>query len=231
MSVVNFNKFQNKDTLASALSNEICNLLALSLKQGGRASLILSGGNTPKKLFEKLSLCDINWNKVIVSLCDERWVDTQNIDSNEYLIKTSFLKNYARNANFIGMYEKDKTLKQASIDYENRIKQELLPFDIVILGMGTDGHMASLFPNNEKFEQAFGLNNKFCLDVTQKTPKYQRLSLTNRAILKAKHIFLHFEGKEKLRIYNLALKTNDINKYPISSIINQKIKNIEVYFA
>lgn len=228
---VKIHQFSNSDILADDLSKEICRVLVDAIKKYGGASLALSGGSTPLRLFDKLSFCDIPWNKVVVSLCDERWVDTQNIHSNEYLIKTNLLKNFAKEAKFIGMYDRQNSLEDASSLYEDVIKQKLLPFDIIVLGMGADGHTASLFPNNEKPKQAFGQNSTLCMSVTQKTPMYDRLTLTCKAILQAKYIFLHFEGEQKMRIFNLALESNDINRYPISCIINQETKQIEVYHA
>jgi len=232
MSVVNFHKFDDADKLTSKLSVEICKILTDAVKKNGKASLVVSGGNTPKKLFTKLSFCDIAWGKVTVSLCDERWVDSQSDDSNEKLVKTYLLKNKASKANFIGMYQKNSTLQNAKVAYEKIAKEKLCPIDVIILGMGNDGHTASLFPNNEKFAEAFSLENPdFTLVVEQKGVKFHRLGLTRAAILKANHIFIHFEGKEKLTVFNQAKNMNDFNRYPISSILNQKTKNTEVYFA
>jgi len=232
MSVVNFHKFPNSDELSSNLSREICKILSQKIAEKGKATLVVSGGNTPKKLFKKLSFCDIEWDKVIISLCDERWVDNKYDDSNENLVKTYLLKNYASKARFIGMYQQKSTIEDAKISYEKIIRDELLPFDIVILGMGIDGHTASLFPNNENFEEAFGLKSSDLTLVVKKNGiNFHRLGLTRAAILSSNHIFLHFEGEEKLQVYKSAIKNDNFNIYPISSILNQKLKDIEVYFT
>ncbi|MCF6173515.1 MAG: 6-phosphogluconolactonase [Campylobacteraceae bacterium] len=232
MSAVNFHKFANPDELASNLAQEICKILSQKIDKKGKATLVLSGGNTPKKLFLKLNDCDIEWDKVTISLCDERWVDNKSSDSNENLVKIYLLKNKAEKAKFIGMYQQNKTIEDAKENFEKIIKEKLEPFDVIVLGMGIDGHTASLFPNNQNFKEAFGLENpNSTLIVNQKNIKFQRLSLTRAAILKSKYIFIHFEGKKKLDIYNLALKTKDISQYPINSILNQNLKNVEVYFA
>ena len=232
MSAVNFHAFDESSELTLALSEAICKLLKNAIEKNGKASLVVSGGNTPKKLFTKLSLCDIAWDKVVISLCDERWVDNESDDSNEKLVKTYLLKNYAKKANFIGMFQQKINLEDAKIIYEKIAKDKIIPIDVIVLGMGNDGHTASLFPNNEKFTEAFSLKNRdFTLAVRQKDVKFHRLGLTRAAILNAKHIFLHFEGKEKFDIYSIAKDMDNFNKYPVSSILNQKIKNIEVYYA
>lgn len=127
------------------------------------------------------------------------------------------------------MYDRQKSIQDAAAAYEDIIRSRLLPFDVVVLGMGIDGHTASLFPNNENPKEAFGQNSALCMDVTGQTPMYNRLTLTCKGILQAEHIFLHFEGEQKMDIYNLALKADDVNRYPIGCIINQNIKKIEVY--
>jgi len=232
MSAVNFHAFDDANELTSKLSDKICKLLTNAIEKNGKASLVVSGGNTPKKLFTKLGLCDIAWDKVVISLCDERWIDNESDDSNEKLVRTYLLKNYAKKANFVGMFQQDTNLEDAKIIYEKIAKDKLSPIDVIILGMGDDGHTASLFPNNEKFTEAFSLKNRdFTLVVRQKDVKFHRLGLTRAAILNAKHIFLHFEGKKKFDIYNAAKDMDDFDKYPISSILNQKTKNIEVYYA
>ncbi len=232
MSVVNFHKFINSDILTSKLSKEICKILSQKILKKGKASLVVSGGNTPKKLFKELSLCDIAWDRVTISLCDERWVDNKDDNSNEKLVKIYLMKNFASKAKFIGMYRENKTLESTQKFYEKIIKNELQPFDIIILGMGDDGHTASLFPNKENFKEAFSLeNSNLTLVVKRDDVNFHRLSLTRVAILSSIHIFLHFEGRDKLQVYKSAIKTDNFNIYPVSSILNQKLKNIEVYFA
>ena len=109
-------------------------------------------------------------------------------------------------------------------------KKELYPFDLVILGMGNDAHTASLFPNNEKLKEAFDLNNEeLCISIKPQTAPYERMSLTLKSILSATNIFLHIEGKEKIKVYNEALNSKDIYQTPISAVLNQSFKKVEVY--
>ena len=224
-------KFNSKDELVQSLADNICMILENCIKQKGKASLLLSGGNTPKALFEELSSRDILWKNVNIGLVDERWIDISSEDSNENLVKKYLLQNRAKEATFIGMY-----LEQMNTTYASKIcskiyLKELYPFDITLLGMGTDAHTASLFPNNEKLKEAYSFDNdKLCINIKPTTAPYERVSLTLKAILNSSYIFLHIEGEEKLKVYCEAIKSNDIYTFPISAILNnQSSKEIEVY--
>jgi 6-phosphogluconolactonase len=189
---------------------------------------MLSGGSTPIPLFEKLSYVDIAWQNVRVGLCDERWIDTSLKDSNEHLVKQYLLQNYAKKATFIGMYE-SKDIKEAELTCNDHIKELLYPFDVVVLGMGNDGHTASLFPHNMELKKAFSTTN-LCISMVPQDAPYERMSLTLGAILSAKHVFLHFEGSQKLAVYQKAVTCNDAQAMPVSAVLQQNKKDIEVYY-
>ena len=123
-------------------------------------------------------------------------------------------------------------MKDAEILCGETIKEKLLPFDVLVLGMGSDAHTASLFPDNVKLKEAFDLENEaLCIAIEPKTANYMRMSLTRQAILSAAHIYLHFEGKEKLAVYREALSGEDMYTMPIRSVIMQDSKDVEVYYA
>ena len=223
--------FSKQSDLIEALSQSILERLQEAIETRGKASLLVSGGSTPKPLFEKLKQAPLDWEKVSISLCDERWVPSSHEDSNEQFVKTYLMQEKASKANFVGMYKDGmdacKAEEACSLDM-----QELAPFDIVILGMGADAHTASLFPENEKLKEAFDLQNQnLCISIEPKTAPHMRMSLTLSAILSAEHLYLHFEGKEKLAVYDKAVSGEDKYMMPIRSVLNQDIKDIEVYYA
>jgi len=227
----NFKHFNSDNQLLEDLSSHICTILQKSVEQNGKATLLVSGGNTPKPLFKKLSKIDIPWEKITIALVDERWILNTNKDSNEFLVKENLLKNFASKANFVGMYNKDKSAEQSQEICSN-IYKKLIPFDMVILGMGNDFHTASLFPNNEKLKQAFDLKNKnLCIWIVPNGAPYERMSLTLGAILDAKNIILHIQGEEKLKVYKQALVSKDMYKTPISAVLNNKTTKVEVYHS
>lgn len=231
-----FYNFETKESLVLELSKRIASYLEKSINENGKASLLVSGGSTPKPLFEKLSNIDIAWEKVTISLVDERWVDSNHKDSNELLVKSNLLQNFAQKAKFVGMFINEKKLieseKKAEILCSETYQEKVSPFDVIILGMGADAHTASLFPENERLDEAYNLDNKnLCISIKPTTAPHERMSLTLNAILSARHIILHIEGEEKLKVYEEAISLDDKYKMPIASVLNQEIKEVEVYHA
>ena len=222
--------FLEQKELIDTLSSKIIDNLQEAIQNKGRASLLVSGGSTPKPLFEKLSSFDIPWDKVKIALCDERWIDKNHKDSNEKLVRDSFLVNFAAKAQFISMCQEYLDIEDAQDVCSDIYEKELFPFDVLILGMGNDGHTASLFPNNIKLKEALETTKGFCICMKPDTAPYERMSLTKTAILSATNIYLHFEGVEKQNVYKKVLEGASSNDMPVSAILNQDKKKIEVYY-
>lgn len=221
--------FCKQETLLVTLSHNIVRNLEEAINNKGSASLLVSGGSTPKPLFEKLRKIPLAWDKVKIGLCDERWVDDEHADSNAHLVKEVLMQDEARSAHFVGMYNQEQENRLAEEVCSEKLKAELFPFDVVILGMGADAHTASLFPNNERLQEAF-TSEELCIAIEPTTAAHKRMSLTLNAILSAKNIYLHFEGKEKSAVYEEALNGEDTESMPIRAVLNQKMKQIEVYY-
>jgi 6-phosphogluconolactonase len=222
--------FLEQKELIDTLSSKIIDNLQEAILKKGSASLLVSGGSTPKPLFEKLSSFNIPWEKIKVALCDERWIDKNHKDSNEKLVRDSLLVNFAKKATFISMYQEYIDIEYAQDVCSNIYEKELFPFDVLILGMGNDGHTASLFPNNIKLKEALETTKGFCICMKPDTAPYERMSLTKTAILSATNIYLHFEGVEKQDVYKKVLEGASSNDMPVSAILNQDKKKIEVYY-
>lgn len=206
------NSFENNEDLTDSLAKNIAIILKKKILKKGFATLIVSGGNTPKKLFEKLSNFSLDWKNVRIGLVDERVIDVNSSDSNENLVRKFLLKNKAKDAKFINMNN----------------QRELFPFDVVVLGMGNDAHTASLFPNNEKLKEAYETKS-LTININPKTAPYDRISSTLYALKIAQNIFLHIEGKEKFEVLQKALKNEDKYLMPISAVLNDKDIQVEVY--
>jgi len=223
-----YKNFFTKESIAITLANDVANILKESIKKNTRATLLLSGGNTPKLFLNKLSLCDIEWKRVTVGLVDERMVETSHKDSNECMIKKELCKNNASKVNLVGMYEKE-SLNTIEACCSAKYKEVFSKIDVLVLGMGVDGHTASLFPFNEKLEKAFDLQNtNFCVSMRPTDAPYTRVSLTLASILRAENIFLHIEGSEKIAVYNEVLKSEESIRYPILKVLNSNNK-VKVY--
>ncbi|WP_416696246.1 6-phosphogluconolactonase [Candidatus Pseudothioglobus sp. Uisw_050_01] len=226
---VGFYSANNSESLASDLCQSIGEILIEEIRKKGHASIAVSGGSTPIPLFNELSLLNINWTKVDLTLADERWVDPKSADSNELLVRTHLIKNKASKVNFIPLKNDSKTVQDGQKNSEELLKNITLPFDVVVLGMGPDGHTASLFPCSEELSDAMDLNNPNMLVLTYpKTAPYQRICLTAKVIADSKNIFLHLNGSSKLHTLESAMKYKDSSKMPIYAFLEN---GLSIYWS
>lgn len=138
--------FENGAALAQGLADAVSSALAAGVAARGSASIAVSGGSTPKAFFQALSKKDIAWDKVTVTLVDERFVPPESDRSNHGLVAANLLQDKAAAATFLPLYQAAPTA-EAAADLASRETAKIgAPFDVAILGMGTDGHTASFFP-------------------------------------------------------------------------------------
>lgn len=215
------NRYANTDALNKAFARKIITLLSSGIRENGTASLIVSGGRTPVALFKALSHASIDWSKVNITLADERWVDGDDDASNAKLVRANLLVNNAANANFIDLKTEHQNAEDAVQACTEMLEVMQRPFDVLILGMGEDGHTASLFPCSEQIHQGLDLDsaNTF-IAVQPKTAPNQRMSLTLPALLDSKNVFLHLTGEAKKNVIKEALSGSDEAAMPIRAVIN-----------
>lgn len=232
--VIDLHSFAERDLLVDALAMLIATELTCGINSNGRATLAVSGGSTPVDLFVRLANTDLAWSEVDICLVDERWVEHDDPDSNERLVKTHLLQNKAASAHFVGM----KTLAKTASDGEAECAKRLhlyQPCDVLVLGMGDDGHTASLFPRAQKLAQAVDMQSgKICMGIAPSTAPHERMTLTLPAILAAKQIILHITGQNKKEVLNQALAGGAPEEMPIRFIINhlfEQKKPLPVYWA
>lgn len=226
-----FLKFDSQAALITGITGSIAQLLATAINKRGGASLAVSGGSTPVLMFEALSRVDLAWDKVVVSLVDERWVDVADKDSNENLVRRHLLKNKAAAA-FIGMKTAAATASEAEKECNNRLKLLPMPYDVMVLGMGDDGHTASLFPGAEKLPLAVDMaSGHACMAIVPKAAPHERMTLTLPAILNAREIIILISGTEKREVYEKALGDGPPEEMPIRYILRQDKVPVTVYWA
>lgn len=229
---VHEHRFPDSLALAHALSGEIKVDLEEAIAVRGTASLVVSGGRTPAKLFEQLRSEKLDWSKVRVTLADERWVDTGTEASNERFVREKLLTGPAAAAHFVGLKNPAPT-PEAGADWATRALTRVPhPFDVVLLGMGEDGHTASLFPGSLALARALDPTAAAaCVAVNALTPPHARVSLNLTALLDARRIVLHFEGEPKWQVYLRARTPGAAAELPIRSILHQKDVPVDVYWA
>ena len=226
---VDWHGTNSAESLDIDLSHRIGQLLTQSITENGCASIAVSGGRTPISLFEELSKLNLDWSKIELTLVDERWVDAQHEDSNELLVRKHLIKNKATQINFFPIKSSAKSVKEGQILYEKVLQQVKLPFDVIVLGMGDDGHTASLFPCCKELSQAMDPDNhQKCITTKPKNAPYERISLTFSTISKAKNLILHLRGSSKLRTFKLAMTLKDDKKMPIYAFTEQPL---EIYWS
>ena len=228
-SQVDLYRTNSAESLDIDLSHRIGQLLTQSITENGCASIAVSGGRTPISLFEELSKLNLDWSKVDLTLVDERWVDAKHEDSNELLVRKHLIKNKATQINFFPIKNSAKIAKEGQVLYEQVLQQVKLPFDVIVLGMGDDGHTASLFPCCKELSQAMDPNNQQkCIVTKPKNAPYVRISLTFSTISKAKNLILHLRGSSKLHTFELAMTLKDAKKMPIYAFTEQPL---EIYWS
>ena len=181
---------------------------ALSLR--GKASLMVSGGSSPKPVYEKLSQAELDWQNVSISLVDERWVDSGEAGSNEDFIRDTLIQNAAASAHFVGLKTPAETIQAGLSDANARLESFKPPFDVCVMGMGSDGHTASWFPNASGLNMALSPDNDNRLCYVNATgcavagEHTDRISLTLKAVLGARHIMLFIPGQKKRVVFDAA---------------------------
>ncbi len=217
-------EFLNKHELENHLVDQIITDLTDDIKTLGRAKMLVSGGSTPVDLFKKLSKNSIDWDKVDIGLVDERFVPTNSEHSNERLVKENLLVNEAENAPFTGMiYFSNDVFKNLE-----KVEEEYLKFSknvtVTILGMGTDGHTASLFPGDQPSEEDLkNQSNNVVLNTQSPSDPKRRVSCSKQTILNSKNLYLMLVGEDKMSVFNQA----HILKLPISHFF----ENLNTYYA
>lgn len=219
-------KFENKKILESSLLLKISTCISDAIKKYGDARFLLSGGSTPMNLYSLLSEETIEWEKVKIGLVDERFVPIENLFNNETQIKNNLLKNSAKFATIFGMvynYE-NEMLNLKMVNQQYKIFFERI--DFTILGMGEDGHTASLFPGDKESEELMNTSNIGIFSTKSPSFPYNRITCSKELIAKSNYIALFINGETKFNVLKNSIET----QVPISYFVKNS-KNMEIYYS
>jgi 6-phosphogluconolactonase len=226
------NRFESASALAEQLAKDVGDKLASAINKNGSASLAVSGGSTPKLFFQTLSKYDINWKLVTITLVDERFVGPDNERSNHKLVADLLLQNNAKNAQFIPLYQAGASIDDAATLATVMTAAFCDPFDVVVLGMGADGHTASFFPEGDNLEIALDLDEpREVLPMAAETAGEERLTFNLSALHDARLLALHIEGEGKLKAYEAAKADLDEEEMPVRAVLNRADTPVAVYWA
>jgi 6-phosphogluconolactonase len=224
--------FADRDELARALAAAVAADLKAGIAERGSASLAVSGGSTPAKFFARLGrLRDVDWDKVVVTLVDERWVPETSDRSNANLVNTKMLQGPAAVARFVPLYHGGERPNPTTIaEADAAIAGVPDPFDAVILGMGNDGHTASFFPGGDTLAEALAGEGPV-LALNAPGAGEPRVTLVLKKLLKTRSLYLHIEGEEKAKVLEEALSDGPVEDMPIRAVLRQAEKPLTIYWC
>ena len=229
--------FENRQDMVAALETECVAALNQAIEDRGEATFLVSGGSTPEPLYKSLSNVDLNWGSVYIALVDERWVDFEHDKSNEAFTVKHLIQNKAAAANLVGMKNTADTAQEGLADCEAAYQQLAQPFDITILGMGNDGHTASLFPHANGLEAALNPDSpELCTAIIAHQSEVtgaitERMTLSLAGLLQSKTLVLLITGQEKLDVLRKAQAGTDVAEMPIRAVLQQDRVPVVVYWA
>lgn len=224
-------KFRTPHDLDVDLALKVAGHLETDISLNGRATAVVSGGRTPIGFFRQLAEQDIAWDRVSITLADERWVATSHSDSNERLVRENLLTHRAADASFISLKNKAMSAQEGQKELAIRLKQ-VGKFSVVVLGMGNDGHTASLFPGMTNLATGLDMDSGLdCLATSPDAAPHERITLTLPRLLRSTIMFLHLTGTSKLQMLEEVLEGGDIYEFPIRSVLQQKVTDLEIFYC
>jgi 6-phosphogluconolactonase len=225
-------KFPDDESLSRALAEQIAAGLRAAIAARGLASLVVSGGKSPVKLFELLRTQTLDWSRVCIALADERWVDPADPGSNERLVRDVLLKDSAAAARFHGLKNGAPTPDMGAVSAWETFARVPRPFDAVVLGMGDDGHTASLFPRSPNLHDALNPGAAAgCIGMRAPTEPRARISLNLAALLDSRLVYILILGAAKLHTFTAASGPGPVEDMPVRAVLRQDRTPVEVVWA
>ncbi len=221
--------FASREDLAAALATEVAARLSAAVADRNVAFLAVSGGATPARFFRNLSLAGIDWPKVVVTLVDERFVPRTSPRANAGLVRESLLAGPAAAARFIDLWQEEPDAGNAAMKADAALAGLPWPLDVAVLGMGTDGHTASFFPDATDRAALDPANPATVVAVHAQSAGEPRLTLTLPRLAEARFLALHIEGAEKRAVLERALSTAP--ELPVRRVIDHAAHPVQIYWA
>ena len=225
--------FANSAELASALAEDVAGRLRAAIDSRGQALLALSGGTTPLKFMQALSARQLEWPRVVVTLCDERWVPPQHARSNARLVREALLQGAASAARFVPLYVDAPAPESGLAQVDARIAALPLPIDVAVRGLGLDGHTASLFPDGDRIDAALDARGAApVLPMRSVSAGEPRITLTLPVLAAARAMYLQIEGPEKKQVFARIVSDEGASpRNPLRALMQQAGAPLVVYWC
>jgi len=220
----NYHVARNAEDYVSEAAEAIRVRLEDALLKRGKASLLVSGGSSPKPVYEALSRAPLDWKNVTVSLVDERWVPEGADGSNASFIKESLLQNSAVEAIFVPLVSDAPKAKVGAPDIARIFDRNFPgPLDVCVMGMGADGHTASWFPGSETLEAALeigGVDSLVWQDASGQgggSGFDDRITVSLPVVMRAHNVFLLIPGRAKKAVWEKSAD-KEIHEAPVTTL-------------
>jgi len=220
--------FPSRDALADATADALTEILTAP----GVGPLVCAGGSTPGPVYDRLATRDLPWDRLAVTLTDERWVDPTSDESNEKLIRQRLLTGSAARATFLPL-KGDGASPEADAAAANTRLRDVPPWSAVLLGMGADGHVASLFPGSSALAAGLDFDAPdlvIAVDQAGLEPFVPRITLTARALVRAGVIIFLVSGEEKRTVID-RIATDPGYAPPAAAFLRQTRCPVRVMWA
>ena len=222
-SVPKIERLHDSAALAAAVVGLVASSVSAGVAQRGRAILVFSGGGTPEIFLPQVATLNLPWDKISILLADERWVDEDSPHSNTAMLRRTLLSEAGpAQAKFIALKNAATTAAEGVPIARQGLPPISLPYDLVLLGMGNDGHFASLFSGTPRLAELLSLDNTERVVAipppTTANPKVERISLTLAEIKHSERVVLVLQGEAKLEVLRQAWQTADALQTPVFAL-------------
>jgi 6-phosphogluconolactonase len=229
---VQFHEHANAEVWARSAAMAIGHALGETLRERDRTRLLLSGGSTPAPVYRELAMLDLDWKRVDAALVDERWLQPDDPDSNTRLVRETLLHGPAAAAHFEGLTRAGQTIEEAVRVANLHAHQSA---DVVVLGMGDDGHTASLFPRMRGLDEALASEQAYVAVDTAGCPGAgrfaRRISLTPAGLAPSHARFLLIRGAAKRALFERAVDGDNVRELPIRLAFTTPGASLQVHWV
>lgn len=216
--------FPEIESLSQGFAEYATTMLQQALIHKPQVTLVVPGGSTPRHFLPILAQCALPWDRITVTLSDERWVDPSHEQSNERLVRTHLLAHLPESTRLVGLKTQHQNPFDALDDIHDRLNSLPLPLSLTVLGLGEDGHIASLFPGMNA--DAFPLHH--CIVAAPPAAPSLRVSLSLDVLAVSEHIVLVITGETKRQLLDRVIRSPD-PQLPIAWLLQRSDARITVF--
>ncbi|WP_350132657.1 6-phosphogluconolactonase [Nitrosomonas sp.] len=216
--------FPNIESLSQGFADFAATALQNTLNRKPQATLVVPGGSTPRHYLPALAKCKLPWDRITVTLSDERWVDVNDTQSNEHLVKQHLMNHLPANTRFVGLRTHHDNPFDAIEVIHQRLEKLPLPLSLTVLGLGEDGHIASLFPGMAPHL----IDTHHCVAAAPPAAPSLRISLSLKLLAESEQIALVVTGESKRRLLDRVSENPD-SKLPIVWLMQRTKSAVTIF--